>query len=212
LKGLLICLAIALPSIGSAEVIVQNLTGNGEELNAELGQTFTTPSGGPWDDITFTFYSNYPPTVPTAAEDLYLFSEVSTGLVVGLESAPGLIGHALEPTDGVWAFAPNVTLQANTEYWVYDEDSLGVSAGSLVTGEETFDSFGGPFAASGETANFSVDGTAVPEPSNIFFALTGLLAIAGFIRYRRPPPSADSRGLQPQHPRRTCPSPPFRSR
>jgi hypothetical protein len=50
------------------------------------GQEFTTPSGGPWDDITINFLSDTG-TTPTAAGTGYIFTSQYNGPPSGLSSS-----------------------------------------------------------------------------------------------------------------------------
>jgi hypothetical protein len=188
-KRLLICLALVLPSIGSADVIVQNLTGTGPTVLTDwFGQGFTTPSGGGgWDALSFNWYTNYPPVAPSAAGTAYLLSEVYTGAPSGLASAAGLIAASTGVSGGVYFFAPDVTILPNTTYWIYEDTAIPTSGGNLVAGEPAYESFGASstFGAVGGTANFTLSGTAtVPEPASGFLMLAALAAGLG-LQWRR---------------------------
>jgi hypothetical protein len=180
LKRLLMCLALAVPSMSAATVIVQNLTGEGGAVaTAWFGQDFTTPGGGPWNNLAFNFYNDYPPTTPSAAGTAYLFSEAYAGSPSGLNSGDaGFIASSTSVAGGVYSFAPFVNLEANTAYWIYEDASLPTSGGNEVANEPAYlaSTSNSNFEALAATANFTLSST-TPEPESLFTVLVGLIAI-----------------------------------
>ncbi|MDH3318244.1 MAG: hypothetical protein OEO84_00950, partial [Betaproteobacteria bacterium] len=83
-----------------------------------LGQSVTTPSGGPWDNISFNFINSA--GSPYANGTLYLLALEYLGTTVGLSSStPGFVATSSSSAGGIWAFASSVALQAATTYWFY---------------------------------------------------------------------------------------------
>ena len=180
MKRVLMYLALAAPSMSAATVIVQNLTGEGGAVETGwFGQDFTTPGGGPWNNLAFNFYDDYPPTTPSAAGTAYLFSQQYTESPSELNSGDaGFIASSTSVAGGVYSFAPLVTLQANTAYWIFEDTSIPVSGGNVVANEpiDFTDTSNGNFGASTGTANFTLIGT-TPEPQSLIAVLVGLIAI-----------------------------------
>ena len=157
-----------------------------------VGQEFTTPSGGPWDDITFNFFSNEgPATTPNAQGDLFLTSTEYVGTPAGLStSIPGFIAEALSSSisGGAWVLSPSVTLQPSSAYYVYSDAlfSAGSITGASAPSGATFlfsPSSTTDFVTSPASANFEVSGSAVsavPEPGTVSTILLGAFAVAGF--------------------------------
>jgi hypothetical protein len=149
------------------------------------GEEFTTPAGGPWDSITFNFFSA---GSPSASGNLFLLSLAYLGTPAALSSStPGFIASA-SASGGLWTFASNITLQANTQYWVYGDAPLtGDGDSGSSAGQQTYYSFTntGNFttAAAGED-NFNLSGTAVPEPGTLCTLGAGI-ALLGAFRLRR---------------------------
>ena len=174
-------------------VIVQNTGGPSFGIDiAFLGQSFTTPSGGPWDDVTFNFYSNVPPTTPTAAGTAFLLSQEYLGTPSNLSSStPGFLGESTGITGGMYVFPTALELDPGAEYFVYENGALPAHTGgnSISGGQEYFTtSAGGNFVAQGRSANFTVSGdvvsAAVPEPSPLMVLASALLGFGFLRRYR----------------------------
>ena len=156
------------------------------------GQAITTPSGGPWDDISFNFYSDVPATTPSAAGTLFLLSNSYTGLPSGLStSTSGFIAASVNIVGGVYVFDPGVTLQPNTEYFLYPNAQVpesGVSTGGTPGSFATYarNASTNYVNITGATENFRLSGAvaSVPEPGTTYMPLAaaGLL----FCMYRFP--------------------------
>lgn len=140
------------------------------------GESFTTPGGGPWNSISFNFYSNSPATTPRAAGTAFLLSTAYAGTPAALSNAtPGFIASSTSNAGGIYTFDSAVTLQPNTPYWIFANAAFAITGSTTDgTAEQTlYDSNGGPFVSNpGQVANFAFSGTATPEPST--WALTGV--------------------------------------
>lgn len=201
LLTLLVASALLAPTPAAAEVITEFTTGASANILQEIpGQSFTTPAGGPWYQITFNFFSDQSPAAtPSASGTLYLFDRPYTGVVndLGLATtADGLLATTSGVSGGVYQFDPSFTLQPNNQYFAYADGRVQFSttgAGSYPGGNRYIS--GGPFDAfidspSGDN-NFRVSGTVVartegiPEPAAL--GVFGVLAGVGLLVRRRKP-------------------------
>ena len=166
-----------------AGVILQFTTTNNNN-NQYTGQSFTTPSGGPWDDITFNFFSGLGTgsVVPVAVGTAYIFSAPYTGTPSGLSSATDLatsigILDAMGGEQGIYEFSPTFTLQPGTTYYLYSSGLMGFDVCQACGA--------GAYTATSGTSSFSVDpgdgqdfalgGNSVPEPTTIGLSALGVV-------------------------------------
>jgi len=178
--GLLVAaVGAALPA--RAGVIVQFTSGTDGPGSGFFGQNFTTPSGGPWDDIAFDFLVG---GNPEAAGTAYLFTSIYNGDPNGLSSA-GAFAVSTGVSGGSYDFAPSVTLQPNTQYFLYEDtftqDDIGLATGEYFSVGEPDLQFNPSFL---ESTDFQVDGSvtnAVPEPAALSLTALGgaILLLAG---------------------------------
>ena len=84
------------------------------------GQSVTTPAGGPWNNITFNFFSDFAGT-PAAAGTLFLLSQEDSIFNAGAtapqnlsSSTAGYIAQSQSISGGVYVFAPSLVLQPST--------------------------------------------------------------------------------------------------
>jgi len=139
-----------------AQIILQVTSGQGTAI-AFFGQSFTTPAGGPWSEITFNFYATpatgtTPASTPVAAGTAFLLTQEYLGTPAALStSTPGFLAQSIGVFGGVYAFPPSVVLNPGTEYWIYENASM------TITGNDTGGSPAGAayFAATSNT-NFSL--------------------------------------------------------
>lgn len=178
-----------------AGVIVENTAGTISTLEAAfVGESFIMPaSGGPWDDITFNFFSNVPATTPFATGTAFLLDQVYSGTPSGLSSAtPGFVGASTGISGGMYDFSTTLTLDPGVTYFVYENVEIpigGITGGNTISGGQAFGATGGAssdFVTQGGLAsNFAVSGTAVPEPSALLVFVSGLLGFGFLRRYRK---------------------------
>lgn len=160
----LLALCLSLPSFGTP--IASYLDGINQPVSMILGQSFTVATAGASNNISFSFFSDEPPTVPSASGTGYLLDRLYTGSPNGLASATGLLGTAVA-SGGVWSFDPSLTLLGGVQYFFYSSTATvasGDNADSYAGGEayRASNSFSS-FQSFGSDANFVVNGTPVPE-------------------------------------------------
>ena len=183
----------------SADVIASYGLGTEPRSNGQVpGQAVTTPSGGPWANIEFSWLRNDNGN-PFAEGSLYLLSISYAGLPANLgPSTPGLIGIGTVSGGGVgtsYTFDPSVLLQSNTQYFLYSNirpggpntynfDDSGTYAGGSRYGSPAGL---GNFTAVGGTASFILEGTQVPETTttvSLGVALAGLVGARWVVQRR----------------------------
>jgi hypothetical protein len=187
MSGRLLYLAgvVALCVSGNARagVITQNTSGTLATIGSGFsdGQSITTPSGGPWNDIGFNFEQCLDPdgtsclsttNAPYALGALYLLSQIYDGLPSALSSStPGFIASTTTIVDGVWTFAPGVTLNPSTQYFFYmaaefDGVEIVYSDSNPYAGGQTFE------ANSGNGPTYGPDDSILADSDHVF-AVTG---------------------------------------
>lgn len=192
-----LCAFVGAGRSATAGVIVEDL-GPGQVSNnaaTAIGQAFMTPTGGPWDNITFNFFANQDGTTPSAVGDLFLLTQQYNGTPGGLSSSTaGFVAESTTISGGEYVFASSVELQPSTLYYAYT-DSLFSShtvwiesngnLGSLYVqfSESTTQDYSTPFG--GGTAMLAVYGTAVPEPSTLVQGISAIVICLGAAQLRR---------------------------
>jgi hypothetical protein len=158
--------ALLVSSHAFAVVIVQNLAGPDIASPPVFsGQSFTTPSGGPWDDITFNYFSDAPATTPLAGGTAFLLNQLYSGTPADLSSStPGFLAASTGITGGVYEFPASLVLQPGTQYFVYQSGELLATSGdNVISGGQQFFTFdaGTDFTpvSPAVSANFTVSGT-----------------------------------------------------
>ncbi len=177
-----------LGSASFAATIVENLGGSSNSTSSYFwGQSFTTPSGGPWNNVIFNFFSNVPATTPIASGTAFLLDQVYAGTPSGLNAAvPGFIAASTGVSGGQYVFASGVLLQPGTQYFVFEDSSFTITGDNVISGGQVFYTAGSSSnfgTAGGTSANFRVTGDVVPEPSSLALLAGGLALLTA--RYRR---------------------------
>jgi hypothetical protein len=181
MRPVLCLLVLALLSFGvSAGTISEFGEGTGILVGEyHFGQMVVTPSGGPWDDISFSMGSGY----FFDPGRLYLLSQEYLGLPSNLASAPGLLATSISTTQFAWIFDSSVILQPNTTYYFYEDgtrtavvyfppngDTTGPFTGYITQGWPNLDT---RFQRT-PSNNYQLTGDPVPEPAPVAFLLLGL--------------------------------------
>jgi hypothetical protein len=154
------------------------------------GESLTTPGGGPWNSISFNFYSNSPATTPAAAGTGFLLSMAYAGTPAALSNAtPGFIASSTSNAGGIYTFNSAVTLQPNTQYWIFSNTAFAVT-GSITAGTSAQSQYVTNGATSpfvnfpSQNTNFTLSGVVVATPEPSTWALTGV-ALCGFAFFAR---------------------------
>jgi hypothetical protein len=90
-----------------------------------LGMTFTTPGGGPWNNITFNLYQTpaagtNPASLPEAVGTAFILTQPYFGTPANLStSTTGYVTSTNVIASGVYIFPPNIVLDPNTQYFFY---------------------------------------------------------------------------------------------
>jgi hypothetical protein len=185
-KLMTVALFGALAVTAQAGPIVQYLNGTFSFAGgrAAEGESFTTPGGGPWNSISFNFYT--PAATPAAVGTGFLLSMAYAGTPATLSNAtPGFIASSTSNAGGIYTFDSAVTLQQNTQYWIFTNAVFPSNvAGSITAGTPAQSQYtGDPFVNfPSQVLNFTLSGVATPEPSTR--ALTGV-ALCGLAFFGR---------------------------
>lgn len=163
----------------SATVILQNLGGPGA-VAGFFGESFTTPASVTWNNVTFNFYADVPATTPAAAGIAFLLTQEYLSTPNGLSSSTlGFVAESTGISTGEYIFAPSLTLQPSTMYFVYENGNMTASGGNTVSGDLAYVTSSGTgnfVTAQTQASNFLLTGsavTSVPEPSTL-----GLMTLA----------------------------------
>lgn len=154
------------------------------------GQSVTTPTGGPWSNITFNWYDSTT-GAPLAQGNLYLLSQAYTGTPQALSLfTPNLLGVGAASA-GVYAFAPSLSLAPSTQYFFYSDSVPGgqgaveMGAGAGYAGGVRYGAANGngSFTSRPGDVSFSLQGVAVPEPGAT--SIVAALGLASLFVTRR---------------------------
>ncbi|MBN2320550.1 MAG: PEP-CTERM sorting domain-containing protein [Acidobacteria bacterium] len=162
--------------------------GNLQSVGGFYGFAFTTPSGGPWNNIFVNYFSDSGSTTPFAQGNLFLFNSVYTGTPEDL-AASAYSAQSTGILGGQWDFSDSVVLQASTQYFFYsDADTAprAIYGGAAIPNGWGFwtSSSTTLFNQTGTGSNFLVEGDVIPEPGTLILLSTGLGAL-GLAAYRR---------------------------
>jgi len=140
-----------------------------------VGQSFTTPAGGPWNHITFNFFSDNSDTTAVAAGTLYIFKSAFTGTPADL-SLSTFLAKSTGVSNGAYMFDAAFTLQPNMTYYAYSDSTIATlaldSSGSGVY--LTPPKPGYSFLADSYSADFLVSG----EVADLFLRTLGDISAA----------------------------------
>jgi hypothetical protein len=115
-----------------ADIIAQGLAGTETASPGFTRQSLVTPAGGPWHNIAINF-TEVPATTPTAPGTAFLLNQEYLGPPANLgSSTPGYLAASTGIVAGQYDFAPGVTVQPNTTYWVYEKIAVGSITGETI--------------------------------------------------------------------------------
>jgi hypothetical protein len=181
------------PIVTWADVVLEQLSQSGGAGTAALGQSLTTPIGGPWNNLTFNWFDtggtpNSGVPNPIATGTLFLLNQQYLGTPGALSAAtPGYIAQSQNIAIGMYLFSGNVIIQPNTTYFFYTNQTVPNNSGDgdVIAGSAYGDiGSGGTYVSfNGIDARFRLQGNVVPEPSGILLAASGLAA--GLLGRRR---------------------------
>ena len=181
LSSMVVTLGILSCITADAGIVVSNTSGTSANGTPFVGQSVTTPTGGPWTDITFNFYTSAGASYANGA--LFVFTQAFAATPSGLSSAaPGYVASTSTISNNTWQFS-GLTLNPNTQYFFYSASgtstSLRDSTNNYAGGNAFFAGSPGQtyFSATTNDFDFLLQGTisAVPEPSSI--ALIGVALV-----------------------------------
>ncbi len=160
-----------------------------------VGQGVTTPAGGPWTGIQFSWIRSTDGS-RLAEGSLFLLSSAYAGVPANLSSSTtGFLAVGTVSGGGVgtsYTFDPSVTLQSNTQYFFYSNNHPGgvgvvdIDTSGTYTGGSRYGSINGtgPFTVRPGTVSFVLEGVAaVPEPTETAAVSLGL-ALVGMVARR----------------------------
>jgi hypothetical protein len=143
------------------------VNGNSGDFDFILGQSVTTPGGGPWNNITFNFYNS---SGAFATGNMYLLNQEYLGTPSALSSSTsGYLATGTATGGTAWVFDPSVTLQANIQYYFYMSSTNGTyikistdyADGNAYNATDTSSSY---MYSVGSDVNFQLSGDPAPAP------------------------------------------------
>ena len=170
-----------------ANVICEQLVQAGSAATFALGQSFTTPAGGPWNNLAFNWFDtggapNPGVPNPIAAGTLFLLNQQYLGTPGALSAATaGYVAQSQSIAGGVYIFNSNVAVQPNSVYFAYTNQAVPNNSGdgNVIAGSAYGDiGAGGTYALLGGSidARFRLQGSVIPEPSGMLLAVSGVAA------------------------------------
>jgi hypothetical protein len=174
----------------SAAVVVEHGPAASPAGHAQApGQSVTTPAGGPWSSIQFSWIRSSDGS-RLAEGSLFLLSSAYAGVPANLSSSTtGFLGVGTVSGGGVgtsYTFDPSVTLQPNTQYFFFSNNRPGgvgavdIDGGGTYTGGSRYGSANGTggFTVRPGTVSFVLEGVAaVPEPTETAAVSLGLALV-----------------------------------
>jgi hypothetical protein len=190
---ILTCAMLFHPSVTRADVVREQLVQSGGAGTAALGQSLTTPIGGPWNNLTFNWFDtggtpNAGVPNPIATGTLFLLNQEYLGTPGALSAAtPGYIGQSQIIAGGMYWFSSSLIIQPNTTYFFYTNQTVPNNSGDgdVIAGSAYGDiGSGGTYVSfNGIDARFRLQGSVIPEPSGMLLIVMALAV--GLLSTRR---------------------------
>jgi hypothetical protein len=185
-------LVLALNAAGQANADVistHTAASSTSPTNLAGGLAITTPSGGPWNHLRFSCFSDLPAQTPIAVGHVFLLTQAHNLLPASLSSAtPGFVAASMLASGGVWSLAPGVTINPGTAYCFDSDGPGGMATGTIARIPGTTGAFSaGPATLPYTGPNFPMfkfllqgdSAVAMPEPPSLPILAVGL-GIAGW--------------------------------
>jgi hypothetical protein len=166
-----------------------------------FGESFTTPSGGPWNNITFNFYSTpaggpaTPASTPLAAGTAFLLTAEYLGTPAALSSStPGYLAQSTSISGGLYIFPSSLVLSPGTKYWIYENAPMTASGGGTGGGSAGAGYFAQTATSNfdpgdgGQVVNYNLSGgsmSVAPAPPTFLLTVAGLLCVGLYLTRRR---------------------------
>ena len=155
----------------SAAVVVEYGPASSPAGHAQApGQSVTTPAGGPWSSIQFSWIRSSDGS-RLAEGSLFLLSSAYAGVPADLSSSTtGFLGVGTVSGGGVgtsYTFDPSVTLQPNTQYFFFSNNRPGGAGAVDIDGDGTYTG-GSRYGSGNGTGGF------IARPGDVSFVLQGV--------------------------------------
>jgi hypothetical protein len=202
MRRLCTILAVSVSLLHSAEaraaVIVEHTSAAFLQDLIIPGQSFTTPGPSAWNDLRFNWFSDIAATTPTAFGTLFLLSQEYLAAPSALSAlTPGFVAESQSIASGQYVFDPNVTINPNTQYYVYATEkgllagqTIGTYGGGILYSDNASGTNGTFFQFADQDSVFRLEGsrtpfTPVPEPAALaLWSLAGVGALGISLRRR----------------------------
>lgn len=196
-RTLLALFALSICSQTATAAIIREYTaGTIARIEQYPGISFLTPTGGPWGDITFSWFvpENGAPR-PAAFGTIFLLTNLYTGTPSELNAfTDGYLAEAKANASGTeYEFDPSVTLHPNTTYYFYANSFNLIYGGGLDPGAVLYSTTSGNtkyVTFMTVSPNYRLSGDPiepreiVPEPSSILLLTSAIAAFTSFARQR----------------------------
>jgi hypothetical protein len=174
----LLSLAPLAPRAAQAQVIAEQTAGgsDGSNIGIYFGQSMTTATGGPYTNITFSFFDNvfqgFTPIirdangnfisgdqpiyadVPLARGSLFILDREYLGTIGNLNaSTPGFVAQSQSATNDIYSFDPLKILQGGTQYFLYSNGDMREAADPRARSTPRY--AGGNIYAGGQAYSYS---------------------------------------------------------
>jgi hypothetical protein len=174
----------ALSVTSRAATLTQITSGGFSGGQVFWGVPLTTPAGGPYDHITFSFFGTGQVLSPLANGTLFLLSKPYNAAQNNADtpsnlssSTDGYIAQAAA-SGGIYTFNTSLTLQGNTAYYFYSNGLVDAAVATSAASDSSIDLFEPFTTVANHTPNYRLSGTpvaaVVPLPSALSLGIAFL--------------------------------------